>query len=435
MYRFLRVVFWTTTVCVLSLTLAVGPLFLQDQPSLKASPPPTPTDVATTRQLVRDLRQASVRTPNNASTIQTNITQLNSAIRLGGRFIDGFRGNVALENQAIHGRVSFPIPWWRGQKWLNISGTVPEFQNTIVLKKITVGSTDVPPALTLSAARIVANLMVGDGFGDKMTNAASEMRIEGDTVQFDVTLNQIGENGIMQNVFGSIRGSTFPSPEEIDAYYLRIRGMMDDGHLPTTNSFLPYIQFALSDALKTSTVDTLPNAYTAAIFGLARACGAADFGAIAGRLAVGVTDTTKEWETSCDDVTFNGRIDSRRHFITSAALQAATNNDISFSFGELKELYDIVSSAGGYDFTDIAANMSGIRMSDYLMSLSSEDWPDTLERLRTERDVIISFEEIPSLMPEADFNARYGSVESDVYKDMLTHIKGRIDQLYLYRAN
>ncbi|MFT6738042.1 MAG: hypothetical protein ACJA0G_002184 [Kangiellaceae bacterium] len=81
------------------------------------------------------------------------------------------------------------------------------------------------------------------------------------------------------------------------------------------------------------------NAYTAALFGLTKACGARDFAMFVGRLAfLEEVQSNRTWTTSCNDVTFNNRIDSRRHFITSAALQAASNRGFSVSIGEFKEL-------------------------------------------------------------------------------------------------
>ena len=58
------------------------------------------------------------------------------------------------------------------------------------------------------------------------------------------------------------------------------------------------------------------------------------------------------------------RHDSRLHFITAAALKAASNRGFAVGVGEFKELYDSLSGDNGFDFTDLAANNSGIRLSD-----------------------------------------------------------------------
>jgi hypothetical protein len=54
--------------------------------------------------------------------------------------------------------------------------------------------------------------------------------------------------------------------------------------------------------------------------------------------------------------------------------------------------------------------------------------------IETENDVIISFDDIPQLMPEEDFKARFHDVESPAYKAMLARIETRIDGLRLHRG-
>ena len=417
--------------CVAVVVLILGGvlLVLQDRPQLDATPPPSPDDVATTRQLVRDIRVAA----ENDTVLEVDAGQLNSAMRLGARFVDGLRGQVDVEAGNVIGKVSIPVPWWGERKWVNLSGHVPEFDQHFRLTKVTVGHVELPPVLALALARTGANLGIGNRFGDRLIEAASSMTISGETLSFRLNIDDMGKNGLMRGAFGAMRGQKMPGFEEIESYHLLLRAAMAEGVLAPSGSFLPYLQFALTAALERSTPDTLPNAYTAAIFGLTKVCGARDFAMIVGRLGFMKNEVTRNWETNCDSVTFNGRIDSRRHFITSAALQAASNTGVAVSIGEFKELYDIVSGAGGFDFTDMAANLSGIRMSNVFMSASPDSWSRLLNGLEAENDVIIPFDGIPTLMPEAEFRTRFGDVDSDRYKEMLSRIEARIDQLYLHR--
>ena len=319
-----------------------------------------------------------------------------------------------------------------GQKWLNLSGRVPEFDQRVSLSQVTVGSVDIPPAMALGLARHGANLAMGNRFGDKVLNAASLMEINGSDLSFRITLDDMGRNGVMQSAFGTLRGAEMPGVAEVEAYYLRIRQAMEDGELTGEDSFLPYLRFTLQAAFDNATPQTLPNTYTAAVFGLARACGAWNLSMIAGRIARNTEDTPDEWSAECDEITFNGRIDSRRHFITSAALQAASNTGFSVSVGEFKELYDTISGAGGFDFTDMAANLSGIRMSNLLMATPYAEWPALLALIETDNDVIVPFDGIPQLMPREEFTARFGDVNSPQYREMIAAIEARIDKIALH---
>jgi hypothetical protein len=259
------------------------------------------------------------------------------------------------------------------------------------------------------------------------------MTIAGDDLVFQIALDGVGKNGVMRGAFRALRGNEMPDVEEIESYHRLIRQAMAEGVLPQSGSFLPYIRFTLEAALERGGADgDLPNAYTAGIFALAKVCGAQDFSMVVGRLAFEQTVQSETWGTRCDDVLFNERVDSRRHFVTSAALQAASNRGFAVSIGEFKELYDTISGAGGFDFTDMAANLSGIRMSNTLMGAAAKDWPKLLDRIETENDVIVPFDGVPQLMPEEVFKVRFGDVESARYRAMISRIEAEIDSLALH---
>ena len=98
-----------------------------------------------------------------------------------------------------------------------------------------------------------------------------------------------------------------------------------------------------------------------------------------GSLGMGASEISRDWQTECSRLTLNDRIDSRRHFTTAAAIQAASNRNVSVSVGEFKELND--SLHGGFDFTDMAANNSGIRMANLFMATPIEHWSRLIARI------------------------------------------------------
>lgn len=436
MFRILKVLLVLAVLSGVSL-LGAGVLILQENPTVKAAAPPTAEDVAATRALVRDLRRAADAGPDQQDMLTTDVVQLNSALRLGARFVPGFRGRVRLRDAQLVARASVPVPWIGGRKWLNVIATVPEFEGAMRLGRVSAGGVALPPGLALTSARIAGNLLLGNGFGDTVVTAASAMQIDGRALAFRIALDDVGGNGVMRSAFGALRSAEMPPPEEIETYHRKIREAMDAGTLPTRGSYLPYIRFALAAALENATPETLPNAYTAAIFGLAKACGSKDFAMIAGRVAQpeiqSDTQPTRSWQTNCDRMSLNGRHDSRLHFTLSAALQAASNRGFAVSVGEFKELYDTISGSGGFDFTDMAANLSGIALSNAMMATPARDWPALLARIETEHDVIVPFKGLPGKIPQAQFKARFGDVESPAYKDMIARIEARIAGIGLYQ--
>ncbi|MCY4337081.1 MAG: hypothetical protein OXC60_20735 [Litoreibacter sp.] len=418
---------------VIALCLVLGVMLwfvMENAPLVENSGPPTPQDVKDARQFVRDLRSAINTDLSEQASFTTKEAELNSFMKLGARFIPGFRGSLSVIGDELHGAASVPVP--KTSKWINIRAAAPEFEGGLSPSEVEVGPFSIPPSLALSLARFGGNAAIGNGFGDTVVDAVQAMRIDGDQVAFDLTMSEVGTNGIMRGVFGSLRGSEMPDASNIDRYYLLIREAMERGDLPTEGSYLPYITFTLEAARKGSATEGPANAYTSAIMALTLVCGAKDFTLVVGGMVGDEFAQEGNWTKSCGDLTLNDRIDSRRHFTTAAALQAASNRGFAVSVGEFKELYDTVK-AGGFDFTDLAANNSGIRMSNTFMAAPAEDWPDLQSRIRSENDVIVRYDGIPQIMSGEDFEQQYGDVESAAYKDMLGFIENRISTLTLHQ--
>lgn len=433
MLRLIRRIVVFLLVASLLAGAAIYVMVLENRPLIAENSAPKPQDVVVARSFVNSVRSAAGNGSAQTEPLVLTESELNSLLRLGARFVPGFRSDLEILGDVALLRASIPVPHLPAEKFLNISARVPAFEGQVMPTDIRIGPVPVPPTLALEVARLAANAVIGKGVGDTMLGAATRMTIDGDSLSFDLAMDDMGKNGIMRGLFGTMRGADMPMASQIDRYYLMIREAMDRGDLPESGSYLPYLRFTLQAALDGSTPETLPNAYTAALFALTRVCGARDFPLIVGRLIGGDLVADRDWRTDCDDITLNDRIDSRRHFTTAAALQAASNRGFAVSVGEFKELYDTLRS-GGFDFTDLAANNSGIRMSNRLMTAPPEDWPALLARLQDEHDVIVPFDDIPQIMSQAEFDTLYGSVDSAEYAAVLATIEARIDGLALHAA-
>lgn len=431
MLRLIRRLLVGLVVASLLAATALYILLLEDDPLVAEKSAPTPQDVVVARSFMRDVRNAAGTGQAQGDPLILTTSELNSLLRLGARFVPGFRSDLETVGDTAILRASIPVPYLPIRKFINLSARIPAFEGRVRPTDIRAGSLRIPPVLALEGARLGTNAVLGNRTGDTMIAAVTRLTIDGDSLSFDLAMDDMGKNGIMRGLFGTMRGTDMPQAAQIDHYYLLIRDAMERGALPTSGSYLPYLHFTLRAAFEDSTPDTLANDYTAAIFALTRVCGARDFPLIVGRLIGGDLVADRDWRASCDDVTLNGRIDSRRHFTTAAALQAASNRGFAVSVGEFKELYDSLRS-GGFDFTDLAANNSGIRMSNRLMTAPPGDWPALLARLQAEHDVIVPFDDIPQIMSQAEFDSRYGSVDSAEYAAALADIEARIDTLALH---
>jgi hypothetical protein len=233
-----------------------------------------------------------------------------------------------------------------------------------------------------------------------------------------------------------LRGGQMPDADLFVEYYVALRDTMERGELPQTGSFAPYIRYGLQAALDGDESVLLADRYTASMLALTWACGSVHTAMAIGRLGAVPDESEKAWESSCDRLTFHGREDLRRHFITAAAIQAISNRGVSVSAGEFKELLDSIGSGryAGFDFTDIVANNSGIRLSNLMMSTSADQWPGLIDLIQADTDIVASLDGIPELMPRDEFERQFGDVDSDEYAQMMQRIESRIGRLPLHTA-
>lgn len=430
MIRFLlRLLILATIACA-----GVYILITEPDPVLPAMPPPDGQDVAEVREVVHQIRAVTEGRAENRE-VRMQVGDIAAGMRLGARFLPGLRAESRIDQGAVAGQVAIPVPWIGGARWLNLSATIPPFERRIAPSALSAGPVSLPPAVSVEVARRLANLVLGRQAGDTILASAEAMRIEGDTLVFTLQLSAEGRGEVARGVFGALRGSDMPAPERIEAAHTRIREALDAGILPDEGSFLPHLLFTLDLARQGATDETLADDYTAAIFGLARACGAVNFRLIVGRFAGGTDGDKDRWRKSCDRVTFGGRVDAKRHFVVAAAIQAASNRGFAVSVGEFKELHDTIDGGSGFDFSDLAANNSGIRLSDRMMAAPLAEWPAIIARIGAERDVLARLDGLPPRMTDAEFAETFGSVDSPEYADIIARIEARIDALPVHAAS
>ena len=435
MLRLIRSLVWVNL--VLGIGVAAAFFWLLDPAPLTAGGgAPRPEDVAATRAFVMKVREEAMGEVGRSSDGLVVVSEeaANGMLRVAARMFPVGHADVRVVGGVVHVAGSIRVPWPGGERWINLEGIAPEFEGRPRLDHLTVGGAVLPPGLAVEAARVGANLILGQRAGDVFLGAAERLEIQGDEMRFTLALGEEEKKGFMAGLFGAMRGSDMPGTEGVDTYYVAIRRAIDVGRLPDSGSFLPHLRFVLGQVHERSTDETLADDYTAAIFGLSKACGAQDFALVVGRLVGDPSDSFGTWERDCSQVVFADRIDARRHFITAAALRAASNRGVAVSIGEFKELHDSVGwERGGFDFSDIGANQSGIRLSDTIMGGTRADLARTLEMMTEEGDVLVDISRLPQIMLRGEFEARYGSVDSAAYAAEIARIEALIDEVPIHR--
>lgn len=395
-------------------------------PGLPPPAAPAAADVAAVRDAGAALRRALA---GEAADLRLDVDAAGRVLRLAAWMLPELRADARLSDGALQLRGALPMHLPGGIRWLNIDARVPPFEDGPRLAALRVGGVDLPPDLTLDLARLGANLALGDRGGDRLLGMVRSLRIDDGALAVGFGGAPGGEGGLARRVVAAIPGGTLPDAARVAALHDVVRAAIDAGTLPDTGTFLPHLRFALGQA-QAAAAEGAGASYAAAILALARACGGPEARQIPRSLTGPVTD--EGWQRDCDAVTLAGRADLRQHFLLSAALQALSNRGVAVSLGEFKELLDSRPDGTGFDFTDIAANLAGIRLSDRVMALPPGDWPDLAARIGAESDILPRLTGLPGRMTDAAFRARFGSIDSPAYRALLAEIAARIDALPLH---
>lgn len=129
------------------------------------------------------------------------------------------------------------------------------------------------------------------------------------------------------------------------------------------------------------------------------------------------------------------RIDLAKHFIGSAALTAAASGQVAKVMGEEKELSD-AQSGSGFSFIDLAADKAGTRFGE--IAISSPENARKIQRAMSQikdyRDFMPDPRDLPENMNEAEFKQRFGSIDSEAYREVLRQIDFRISAAPIYKG-
>lgn len=420
-----------TALKLMALGVLLGPvaLLMAVTEGAPAAPPAavaTPERAETAKRFLRRLRRVS-KNPADDPEIAVSLEEMRAVLAFGARVIPGLRGGVDLVPEGLRVRLSAPIPGLAALGWVNAETVVPPFDGAPRLARLRVGRLELPPEASLAAATWIADRALGGGAASLARAAVPRMEVGAAGVRVAVRLDGEGRKSLVRRLAGLVRGDAMPTAGEIDAYYRLFRAEIDAGRLPDAGSFLPHLRFALETVRARAAPGRAAHELTAALFGLTRVCGARDFRLVVGRLAGGEHGDPGRWRRDCAGVTLAGRVDTRRHFLTAAALKAASTVGVSHAIGEFKELVD--TPHGGFDFTDMVANLSGIRFAERLMTTPLAGWPALIARLDAEASVVAGFDGMPEILAREAFEARFGDLESPAYRAMVAGIEARVAAL------
>ncbi len=124
-------------------------------------------------------------------------------------------------------------------------------------------------------------------------------------------------------------------------------------------------------------------------------------------------------------LSLHGRRDFAEHFVISAALTVNGGSRLANAIGLVKEEED-ADKGSGFSFTDLGANRAGVKLGERATGAAAARVQHRLATARTDADLLPDFRDLPEFMPEAEFDRRFGPVDSARYRRVIERIDARL---------
>ncbi|MGB3722774.1 MAG: hypothetical protein WA979_08150, partial [Pacificimonas sp.] len=127
------------------------------------------------------------------------------------------------------------------------------------------------------------------------------------------------------------------------------------------------------------------------------------------------------------------RRDLALHFAISAALAANGEAGLTSAIGEWKELDDSLPGGSGFSFVDLAADRAGTRLGEALADPArTRGVQARLAKVKPGDLLPLEALGLEEGLSEAEFEARFGRLDSDQYQAAVARIDAALDRLPLY---
>jgi len=420
---------------VLLALLVVSPIVLallavETTPRVTDPGPPDAAAAGRTRDVAESIQEL-IATEAAAGRWSAREEEMNAVLAAAQRLRRGLFGVARVTDDALVLDVSAGAPIMPKGLWANLHLAIAPSEEGLRIAAARIGRLPVPPGLALRGLRLAADRVLGDGLGTQAIDSIAAVRLQPPQVTVAFDFDAVGREAFFERLRErALAGAGKTAREQVYVQLWHLDKAVSEDRLPREGSMLPYLKRVVRTAAQQSKGEDREE-LRAALYALALYCGDPAFG---DQIGVTLAEKLQGGANGCDGTTLAGHDDLKRHFAISAGLFGATASDSAFGMGELKELLDSNAGGSGFSFTDMVADVAGVRFARAFLDAPRGDWPAMLRRIRSEADVIPSLEGLPGGLTEAEFRARYRDVDSEDYAAMVAEIERRVDALPLYAA-
>ncbi len=362
------------------------------------------------------------------TAISVRDSEISGALGAALSRVGAAHGRVLTEdgNVVIQGTAQLPIPETFLGRYLNVQARIAPSDKELDVTSLSVGSLSVPGWIIRPVAIYLLDWFIGKGKGEPIYASVKSVEVVGDMITVGV---QPPEGLVADVQAATVKAMQLDNAEAIRSYYLTI-AQVSTAQTKTPVSFAEYLGPLFSVAQERSQSGDPVEENRALILALAMYFGDSRF-----QVLLKDVDTSDIINTGFKPghVKLQSRHDWVQHFTTTAGLQVAAGSKISNLIGEVKEIND-ADGPSGFSFADIAADRTGVRFAE--VATVSEDSARAMQSaLATgarEGDFFPRVSDLPEGLSEAEFTARYGSIDSPTFDSVVQQIDGRIGKIGIY---
>jgi hypothetical protein len=408
-------------------------LLFDSQPLLTPQGQMNAEAVRHSKQLLSNLN-AAVRNPQPQQWVfSANTDELNSAFALASRTLPGFRGQAQVNPSGLTTFMTLPVSLLGKSYYLNASVQVYPSSGPLDIKQVTLGMLTVPGETALNGLGWFADQLWGSGKGANILAMVRSVQFQQDEVKVEVTrpggwdLQRLKQSGL------SVYRELFSSPQQTADLEFYYKIAADYALTNPNSSLVSYFQLLFRQAQARTAVyqdepDRAQKENQAVLLAMAQLLGGRN-------LQLLVNEVKTSPGSKPPRVTLARRPDLQQHFIYSATIHLLTNQNVSDTVGEAKELLDSIKGGSGFSFVDLLADRAGVRFAQ--IAIGSPSSAAALQQFfsqeRSEAELFPPKARLPEGISQQNFEQKYQSVDSADYRKMLADINLRLDALPLYQ--
>jgi uncharacterized protein YfiM (DUF2279 family) len=378
--------------------------------------------------------RSGVRTDQGTAEIPISERDLESIIAFAARGVPSARADAQINAGGLDARLTFTLPANPVGRYMNFGFGISPSDRGVVLKHVSFGETEFSAQLLVPALSWGLDLLLGQGSGETLTSMVSAVRFADSNMIITVTPGQDRTQKIskkLNDLFDKVKDNEqfqIANPEIVQIYYSRLQEIaagIRGGYVPLTNYIGPVFDLAVSRSTAGEAQAVIEN--QAAIMALAIYFGDTRMKKL---VAVSTENYFPGSKLGSHNVTIKKRHDLVQHYLTSAGLQLAAGVGIANAIGEFKEIADTLRGGSGFSFSDIAGDKAGVTLAAQASDSSTAKRVQlAMAKVKSESDFFPDIAGLPDNMTQAEFESRYGDVESQPYRELIADIDRRIAQV------